>query len=331
MPARIEVPPGTVFGHLTVIEDARLPDGRRAMLCRCGCGKTKAVAVSALMSGGRKSCGCRNREAVVPPGSVFGWLTVIEEAPASGGRRMMLCRCKCGTRKVIYLHSLRQGLTRSCGCFRRTTDFRPPNFIDLTGERFGRLVVVRYAGSRGGRSLTKGRTTVAVDWACVCDCGNEKVTTTGALRSGFTASCGCARRKPRPGYRPPNTLPAGRAARNRVLNTYRGSAYSRGLDWQLTEAEFDRIMTQDCHYCGAVPSMVAKGIGQAGDFIHGGIDRVDNTQGYFIGNVVPCCRICNHAKNNMTYGAFTAWITRLTKHRTKHRARLTAASNGTLF
>lgn len=59
-------------------------------------------------------------------------------------------------------------------------------FIDLTGKRFGRLVVLRRGEnerfSNGG---------IAVRWLCQCDCGNLVLTRAQALKSGKTKSCGC--------------------------------------------------------------------------------------------------------------------------------------------
>jgi hypothetical protein len=55
------------------------------------------------------------------------------------------------------------------------------NFIDLTGLRFGRLLVVSLYDSNG-------RT---VRWLCKCDCGKETHTATANLRSGAALSCGC--------------------------------------------------------------------------------------------------------------------------------------------
>jgi hypothetical protein len=56
-----------------------------------------------------------------------------------------------------------------------------PAFIDLTGNRFGRLIAVSRAksGSDGAR------------WNCLCDCGRECVVRASKLRSGHTRSCGC--------------------------------------------------------------------------------------------------------------------------------------------
>lgn len=54
--------------------------------------------------------------------------------------------------------------------------------IDLTGQRFGRLVVVERAdNSADGRAR----------WLCKCDCGKEIVTYGSWLRNGDTKSCGC--------------------------------------------------------------------------------------------------------------------------------------------
>lgn len=53
--------------------------------------------------------------------------------------------------------------------------------IDLTGSRFGRLVVLRRDGSI--------KTNVA--WRCLCDCGQESRVSGNRLRSGHTMSCGC--------------------------------------------------------------------------------------------------------------------------------------------
>ena len=54
----------------------------------------------------------------IPPGTVFGRLVVIEEAPPHKGRYAVLCACACGKRIVAVGTYLRAGHTRSCGCLR---------------------------------------------------------------------------------------------------------------------------------------------------------------------------------------------------------------------
>lgn len=64
---------------------------------------------------------------------------------------------------------------------------RPHNFVDLTGRRFGKLLVVTY----GGKSASSGKTT----WICACDCGEPTLATAYALKCGDTRSCGCLQRE----------------------------------------------------------------------------------------------------------------------------------------
>lgn len=53
--------------------------------------------------------------------------------------------------------------------------------INLVGEKFGRLSVVKKADSLNGHAR----------WLCKCDCGNECIVYGYSLKSGNTTSCGC--------------------------------------------------------------------------------------------------------------------------------------------
>lgn len=62
-------------------------------------------------------------------------------------------------------------------------------FIDLTGQRFGRLIVIERAE---GHIQPNGR--LVTQWLCKCDCGGEnsfKVIQAKNLTGGLTQSCGC--------------------------------------------------------------------------------------------------------------------------------------------
>jgi len=58
--------------------------------------------------------------------------------------------------------------------------------VDLTGRRFGRLVVLYESEERKGGRLT---------WHCRCNCGNEVDIIGRNLTSGHTKSCGCYNRE----------------------------------------------------------------------------------------------------------------------------------------
>ena len=51
-------------------------------------------------------------------GKKFGKLTVIEMSDKQGIYYRYLCKCECGNTKVLRGASLRNGLTKSCGCIR---------------------------------------------------------------------------------------------------------------------------------------------------------------------------------------------------------------------
>lgn len=59
-------------------------------------------------------------------------------------------------------------------------------YIDMTGERWGRLTVLHRSGSHHG----------SVAWLCRCDCGTERVISGVQIRRKGTRSCGCLIRNP---------------------------------------------------------------------------------------------------------------------------------------
>jgi len=61
-------------------------------------------------------------------------------------------------------------------------EFFMPKFIDRTGQKFGRLLVLECAGRN---NLKK------VMWKCLCDCGGTTVVVAGSIVTGTTVSCGC--------------------------------------------------------------------------------------------------------------------------------------------
>ena len=90
---------------------------------------------------------------------------------------------RCGKRSLKAPNEIRryktQFCSRACGT-RGTGGFR----IDLTGQRFGRLVVKEYVGKKK----------TGYFWLCKCDCGNSKAIRGTKLKSGGTKSCGCYHR-----------------------------------------------------------------------------------------------------------------------------------------
>jgi hypothetical protein len=84
----------------------------------------------------------------LPPGTLFGSWTVLNEAPRKTGQpyaRYFLCRCVCGTEREVFLHHLKRGKSTNCGCIqsaalsqRQTThgQSRSPEYISWKAMRW---------------------------------------------------------------------------------------------------------------------------------------------------------------------------------------------------
>lgn len=113
-------------------------------------------------------------------GMTFGELTVLHKAhtrisPSGTYITRWACKCSCGKELDVDAYAIRSGNTKSCGCKNR----KP--IKDITGQRFGKLVVEEFD------SLRKHTTY----WRCKCDCGNTTIVAKANLLNGNTKSCGC--------------------------------------------------------------------------------------------------------------------------------------------
>jgi len=163
------------------------------------------------------------------------------------------------------------------------------------GERYGRLTLLRENGHDrwGGRQFLFR-----------CDCGNEVT-----VRWGITSSCGCLQREAVINVtNVKKRLKFGESGLNHLYSVYRLHARHKKREFALTHSEFRNLVVQPCHYCNVPPSSNTKGRGFFGSFAYSGLDRMNNTRGYTLDTVVPCCGPCNIAKHTMSYEAFKQWV-----------------------
>jgi len=81
----------------------------------------------------------------------------------------------------------------------------------------------------------------------------------------------------------------------------------------ITGMKFGRLIaikpTNIRRDCGIEPKQIRKDrLHLNGDYVHNGIDRLDSSRGYILENCVPCCKVCNYAKRNMSVNDFLNWI-----------------------
>lgn len=108
-------------------------------------------------------------------GKRYGRWVVLGRGPSNNSRsRRWLVKCDCGTERILVGSALIAGRSNSCGCWTGK---------DITGKRYGSLLVVGRDLSRKGRAY----------WFVKCDCGEKRIVAGTALRQGNSKSCGCLR------------------------------------------------------------------------------------------------------------------------------------------
>jgi hypothetical protein len=64
-------------------------------------------------------------------------------------------------------------------------------------------------------------------------------------------------------------------------------ALKDGLEWNLDRDTYENLIKQECYSCQFLIESGGRGL-----------DRIDNSKGYSIDNVLPCCYVCNCARND---------------------------------
>ena len=127
-------------------------------------------------------------------GQRFGKLKVVERtedhiSPSGYKYVMWRCQCDCGNFINVRTTDLKNNHTQSCGCLHKEM-LSKAKLIDLTGQVYGRLTVIKraddYISPSGSRK---------VQWLCKCKCGKEVIVTGNNLRKGNSKSCGCYNRE----------------------------------------------------------------------------------------------------------------------------------------
>jgi len=156
--------------------------------------------------------------------------------------------------------------------------------LDLSGKKFGRLTA--------RERIVKEDPPNNLLWRCTCACGNVSDVSVRNLRRGAPQSCGCLLIESRSKRRASDLT----KAIARSWATYRDRARVRKHVWKLTKNAFASLIQLPCAYCGKRRGLLV------------GVDRIDNAEGYIVGNCAPCCGWCNAAKMAHTLDEFKQWV-----------------------
>jgi hypothetical protein len=142
--------------------------------------------------------------------------------------------------------------------------------IDLTGKRFGKLVV-----------LSADKTTVdgTLFWKCLCDCGKEKSINGGSLRYGKTHSCGCLEDENR------QQLIEARTTHGRSINgttpTYNSWSHAKARCTDINNTAYNDYGGRGISICDRWLESFENFLEDMGTCPKGmSIERIDNNKGY---------------------------------------------------
>lgn len=98
-----------------------------------------------------------------------------------------------------------------------------------------------------------------------------------------------------------------------LWRTHVQGCLKRRLDNLITIDEYETFTKKCCHYCGMPPLNKTKYKHYA-NMKYNGIDRIDNALPYVLGNLVPCCKLCNAMKSSLSEASFLIHILTIASH-----------------
>lgn len=200
--------------------------------------------------------------------------------------------------------------------FRQSDKYKKTEYVKFIGVKYNELTVVDFPGELIFDNVSYSTPAVHVR----CSCGKEKIASWYQVKNGNTISCGHLNKL----YKY-HTDPYACGFQT-MFTKYKGRIAKAGKEFNLDMDEFRKLITSKCTYCGVKPYLKATASNCKFWPLHNTIDRLDPKKGYILGNVVPCCKQCNFAKNDLTHEEFMIYVNRLTKFASeKNRAKTVKA------
>ncbi len=147
-------------------------------------------------------------------------------------------------------------------------------------------------------------------YLCKCVCGKELLIEKDQLTQNKRMSCGCLYAKIK-GIA--NRKEKYESSFNMVYGGYKTRTTERKIEFLLSKKEFKFLTSQPCFYCGTEPNQYRFSHEKIcyGVYKYNGLDRIDSKNGYVKNNVVPCCKYCNVAKNDLSSKEFYQHIEKM--------------------
>ena len=147
-----------------------------------------------------------------------------------------------------------------------------------------------------------------INYFVKCDCGDFRWVRSDILKKNRWGCKACAKKLGRKKFGEEHSI-------NSAWKSLRNNAKTRSISVDISKEEFVSIAKMDCFYCGEPPTekIYHDQPSWSTPARLNGIDRVDNSIGYTVDNIVASCYICNRGKMNLSLQEFKAWIIKLSQ------------------
>ncbi len=152
--------------------------------------------------------------------------------------------------------------------------------LDITGQRYGRLVAIEYAGYFEQRSGKKRSW-----WKCQCDCGRIVDVCLLQLRSGRTQSCGCLKSEVTAELNRTRMATHGASRRGQITPEYRAYTEAKRRCTSPHRQDYENYGARNIQFKFESFEQFLQEIGPKPDPLLT-LERVDNNGNYECGNIV---------------------------------------------
>ena len=167
---------------------------------------------------------------------------------------------------------------------------------DLTGKKFGSLLVSRYYGNRCHLPY----------WECLCDCGNTTPPIRGChLMRGLTTSCGCLKESMK-GKQHPRWNGYEDMSGSFLLNC-KHNAQLRNLEWNVNYEYLWKLYEDQNRKCAITGAPISFSDVKLSNDTTASLDRIDNAQGYVCGNVQWVHKVIQKMRMELSVSDFIDW------------------------
>lgn len=185
--------------------------------------------------------------------------------------------------------------------------------LDIAGQRFGKLIAIRYSHSTKHIAPTGLHRPVCTRyWECICDCGRTCLKATRGLRGSDAKSCGICSSIRFKGDKNPIFTGCGDIYGTYMLNKKQG-AVRRGMCFEITAKQVWELylkQNRKCVYTGMELSFKK----EQGKGVTASIDRIDSSIGYTPDNIQIVHKFVNVMKREFTHDEFIDWCRQIVNY-----------------